>query len=174
MQSPRRQTRRLVIAALCVAIGVILPITLHFIPGAGMTFLPMHIPILLCGMVCGPLYGVMSGFITPLLSHVLTGMPTAASLGAMMFELATYGLVCGSLMGRIKISNKLLSVWIPQIIAMLCGRLVSGAVQALIFSVGRYSLQIWSTVSFVTALPGILIQLAVIPPLVLLLKNKTI
>ena len=46
----RSSTRRLVMAALCVALGVVLPMAFHSVPRGGSIFLPMHIPVLLCGL----------------------------------------------------------------------------------------------------------------------------
>ena len=89
--------KKLVIAALCVAIGVALPQAFHAIPQAGQIFLPMHLPVLLCGLLCGPLYGLLCGAVTPALSSLITGMPGAAVLPSMICELAVYGLVAGVL-----------------------------------------------------------------------------
>ena len=80
-----KNTKKMVITALCMAIGIILPITLHAIPNAGSILLPMHIPVLLCGLICGPVYGVICGVMTPFLSSLLTGMPPAAYLPSMIF-----------------------------------------------------------------------------------------
>ena len=46
-------TKKLVSCALCIAIGVLLPMAFHVIPNAGSIFLPMHIPVLICGLFCG-------------------------------------------------------------------------------------------------------------------------
>ena len=42
-----------IITALCVALCVVLPMALHAIPKGGVLFSPMHLPVLLCGLVCG-------------------------------------------------------------------------------------------------------------------------
>ena len=67
-------TRDLILAALFVALGLLLPVMFHAI-GAGPVMLPMHIPVLLCGFICGWQYGAICGLIVPLLSSVITGMP---------------------------------------------------------------------------------------------------
>ena len=61
-------TKKLVSCALCIAIGVLLPMAFHVIPNAGSIFLPMHIPVLICGLFCGAPYGLACGMITPFLS----------------------------------------------------------------------------------------------------------
>ena len=58
-------TKKLVSCALCIAIGVLLPMAFHAIPNAGSIFLPMHIPVLICGLFCGAPYGLACGMITP-------------------------------------------------------------------------------------------------------------
>lgn len=45
-------TKNLVLTAFCIALCIVLPMAFHAI-GAGATFLPMHIPVLLCGLLCG-------------------------------------------------------------------------------------------------------------------------
>lgn len=88
-------TKKLVSSALCIAIGVLLPMAFHVIPNGGSVFLPMHIPVLICGLFCGAPYGLACGIITPFLSSMTTGMPPAMILPQMMIELAVYGLVTG-------------------------------------------------------------------------------
>ena len=77
-------TKRLVLTAVNIALCLVLPMAFHSIPNGGKIMLPMHIPVLLCGMVCGAPYGAVCGLLGPMLSSVLTGMPTAALMPAMM------------------------------------------------------------------------------------------
>ena len=158
-------TKKLVFAALCIAIGVVLPQAFHMIPNAGSVVLPMHIPVLFCGLVCGPVYGAICGGAACLLSHLITGMPPAAILPGMICELIVYGLVAG-IMSKIFKNRNIGVIYIELIVAMLAGRIVAGVLNALIFRAGAYSIQAWIAASFVTALPGIIIQLVLIPILV--------
>ena len=87
--------RNLVFTAVCAALCIVVPMAFHTIPNAGVVFLPMHIPVLLCGLMCGWPYGLLCGLIGPLLSSLTTGMPPAAMLPSMMVECAVYGLVTG-------------------------------------------------------------------------------
>jgi len=165
--------RRLTISAMCAALGVLLPIAFHGGQDAGRIFLPMHLPILLCGLLCGPFYGLACGLIVPLISHLTTGMPPAAMLPVMLCELAVYGLVTG-LAGKIRIKNAFLQTLVPLVSAMLAGRAVMGILNALVFQAGKYSLQIWLTGAFVKALPGIAIQLVLLPLLVTALRRAKV
>ena len=166
--------RRLVAAALCLALGIVLPQAFHMIPNAGSVFLPMHIPVLLCGLLCGWRYGLAVGVLTPALSSLLTSMPPAAVLPGMLCELAVYGLISGLLIRYMKFEKRIANVYIALICAMLVGRLVSGVLNALLFRAGEYRLDVWLTASFVTSLPGIIIQLCVIPALVFALEKSRI
>lgn len=164
-------TRKLVMAALCVALGVILPVAFHGIPRAGSIFLPMHIPVLLCGLACGWPYGLGCGILAPLLSSLITGMPPAAMLPAMVCELAAYGLISGVLSQVVRTGKRGADLYIQLIGAMLIGRVVYGVMNALVFSAGDYSMAVFLTAAFVTALPGIVIQLVVLPGLVMILEK---
>lgn len=166
-----KQTKNLILAGLCVALGVALPIAFHSIPNAGSIFLPMHIPVLLCGLICGPVYGLICGILTPLLSSLITGMPPMAYLPSMLCELAVYGLLAGVLTKLVHTKSKTLNIYFSLLGAMICGRVVFGILNSLIFKAGEYSMQLWLTGAFVTALPGILIQLIVIPLVILTLQR---
>ncbi|MCL1901420.1 MAG: ECF transporter S component [Firmicutes bacterium] len=156
-------TRKLVHTALFISLGIILPMAFHAVPNAGGIFLPMHIPVLLCGILCGFPLGLICGGLTPVLSSLLTGMPPAAMLPSMVFELAAYGTVTSLLMRVVRIKNFYVKIYIVLISAMLCGRAVYGVLNALIFAAGDYSLSIWLTAAFITSWPGILIQIILIP-----------
>lgn len=166
--------KNLVFAALCLALSIVLPLAFHTIPNAGSIFLPMHIPVLLCGLLCGPWYGLACGLMAPALSSAITGMPPAAMLPGMLCELAVYGLVSGLLMRGIRTKHRAVRIYLSLILAMLAGRITYGVLNALIFKAGAYSLQLWLTAAFVTSVPGILIQIVLLPVLVLALEKAKI
>lgn len=171
MTKTKKYIWEMVVSALCVALGIVLPVAVHGIPNAGSILLPMHIPVLLCGLLCGPAYGIACGILTPLLSSLITSMPPMAMLPSMICELAVYGFVAGLLILVIRTGSQVANVYISLIGAMLVGRVVYGVVNALIFRAGEYSMQMWLTASFVTALPGIIIQLVLLPLVVLALRK---
>lgn len=174
MRQSQTNVKQLVMAALCAALGVVLPIALHSIPNAGSVLLPMHIPVLLCGLVCGPVYGLACGIVTPLLSSLITGMPPAAVLPSMLCELAAYGLAAGLLTKVIHTGRRAVDLYVQLVGAMLLGRVVYGIMNALVFSAGSYSFSAFVTTAFVTALPGIAIQLVLLPAVVLLLERARV
>ena len=157
--------KRMVLSALCIALCVVLPIAFHVIPNAGTVFLPMHIPVLLCGLVCGWQYGLLCGVMGPLVSSLLTGMPAAAILPGMIVECGVYGCTAGLMMEYVRTGRLSLDLYLCLPTAMLVGRILSGISKALIFAPNT-SLTAWATASFVTGLPGILVQLIFIPAIV--------
>ena len=166
--------KKVIYTSLLTALGILLPIAFHSIPNAGGIFLPMHIPVLLCGLICGFPYGLICGIITPLLSTLMTGMPPAAILPGMLCELAVYGTVSSLLISFIRFKNTYVNIYISLIVAMLAGRIVSGLLNAFIFMAGKYSMQIWIASSFLTALPGIVFQLLLIPAIIVVLRRARV
>lgn len=157
--------KRMVLAALMAAMCVVLPMAFHAVPDGGSVFLPMHIPVLICGMICGWPYGFICGLLGPLLSCLLTGMPPLAYLPSMMVECAVYGLVTGLMLKFVRTGKLYGDLYLALVVAMIAGRVVSGVAKALIFSPG-ITMTYWITASFVTALPGIVVQLVAVPLLV--------
>ena len=163
----------LTLTALCVALCVVVPMAFHVIPNAGAVMLPMHIPVLLCGLVCGWQYGLLCGVIGPLVSSVLTGMPMPAILPGMMVECGMYGCAGGLMMRYVRTGSLFADLYISLPVAMLVGRVISGIVKALILTPGL-SFTAWATASFITALPGISIQLIMLPALVVALTRANL
>ena len=163
--------KKMIVSALFIALGIILPVAFHSIPNAGGIFLPMHIPVLLCGIICGFPYGLACGVFTPLLSSLLTGMPPAAILPSMLCELAVYGTVSSLLLRIDHVKNTYAKIYFALIGAMLSGRIVYGVLNALIFKAGNYSMQMWTATAFVTALPGVFIQILLIPAIIITLQK---
>lgn len=164
----------MVITAMCVAIGIILPMAIHTLPNAGRIFLPMHIPVLICGLACGWKYGLMCGILTPFLSSLLTGMPTMGYLPSMLAELAVYGLISGIIINVLDNKSSYLNLYIALITAMVAGRITMGILNALIFQAGNYGFNLWITGAFITAIPGILVQILLIPTIVFGLKKSNL
>lgn len=157
--------KRLVLTAVCAALCVVLPMAFHAFPNGGNVFLPMHIPVLLCGLICSWPYGLVCGLLGPFLSSVLTQMPPAAFLPSMMVECAVYGCVAGALMRLVHTKNVYCDLYISMGTAMVLGRFVSGVVKGLILAPGT-PIFAWVTTSLVQGIPGIAIQLALIPSIV--------
>lgn len=167
------KTQKLTNAGMLIAIGLILPYaTSHMFGIPGTVLLPMHIPALLIGFLCGPLYGFLCGLIIPALSSALTGMPAAyPMLPIMLGELATYGLVSGLLYQKTSHLRKRLAIYPVLLTAMVCGRVVYGLIFSILMLAGGQlkALSVWGAIA--TGLPGIVIQLILIPSVVMALEH---
>lgn len=161
------QLRKLTYSALYMAIALILPFVTGQIPEIGAMLCPMHIPALLCGFMCGWPWGVAVGFISPLLRSVMFGMPAMFPAAiAMAFELAVYGGMAGLLYSRLP--RKKWMIYAALLISMIAGRVAWGAVQALLagLSGNSFTWTLFLTGAVINAIPGIIMQLALIPVLV--------
>lgn len=162
--------KKLVFTAVCAALCVVLPMAFHAVQNAGQIFLPMHIPVLLCGLMCGWPYGLVCGLLGPALSSLLTGMPPAAMLPSMMIECAAYGCFTGLGMKFIRTKRATLDLYISMVIAMILGRFLAGLAKAYILSPGTAPFA-WVTTSLAAGIPGIVIQLILIPLVVFALTK---
>ena len=164
--------QKLVIAAVCLALCMVLPFLTGQIPEIGSMLSPMHIPVLLCGFLCGPAYAAAVGALAPLLRFALFGMPPLFPTGAAMcFELLTYGLVSGVLYRRLCGSRG--AVYAALIAAMLAGRAVWGVVSAVLLTASGAGFT-WAAFvagAFVNAVPGIVLHIALIPVIVMALER---
>lgn len=164
----------LTLAAMFMAIGLVLPFFTGQIPQIGKMLLPMHIPVLLCGLICGWQYGLFVGFTLPLLRYFLFGMPILFPTGiAMAFELATYGMAIGLLYSRSR-WQCVIALYRSLLLAMLAGRIVWGIVQQLLLGIHGdvFTWQMFLAAAFLNAIPGIVLQLILIPTIMLAL-NRT-
>lgn len=166
--------KNMILAAMFMAVGIVLPFLTGQIPQIGTMLLPMHLPVLLCGLICGWRYGATIGLVLPLLRFALFGMPPLFPTGiAMTFELAVYGLVIGFLYSHSR-WKCVISLYRSLIIAMVCGRIVWGMVRALLTGLGSeaFTWQLFMAGAVFTAIPGIVLQLVLIPAVMVML-NKT-
>lgn len=164
--------KKICICAFCTALCCVLPMAFHAL-ALGPAFSPMHLPVLLCGLICGWPYGAFCGVAGPVLSSCISGMPAAAQLIYMVPELCAYGLLTGLLMRYIRTGRLMPDLYLSLISAMVLGRVAGGAARALFYlsTAESYSIAMWAGAYFVQTLPGAVLQIAVIPPLVLILTR---
>ena len=163
---------RLVLAALFLALGLVLPFFTGQIPQIGSMLLPMHIPAFLCGLICGWQWGAAVGFIMPLMRSLLFTMPPLLTAVAMAFELAAYGAIAGFLYSRSR-WQCVVALYRALLIAMVGGRIVWAAVRVVLTGVAEvpFTWQIFLADGFVSAIPGIILQLVFIPSLMVALDR---
>ena len=168
-----KNTRKLILAALFLALGYVLPFFTGQVPAVGKMLLPMHIPVLLCGFVCGWQYGLIVGIILPLFRSAVFGMPAMyPNAVAMAFELATYGFVSGFLYSHSR-WQCVRALYRCLIIAMIAGRIVWGIAEVVLLGIGNggFTVAAFITGAFAEAFPGIILQLIVIPVIMVSLNR---
>jgi len=172
MSSDFSRTKKLTHSALYLALSVLLPLGLHQLgPLMGRIWLPMHIPVLLAGFLVGPVSGLTVGLLAPTLSYLLTGMPPTYAVPLMTFELVVYGFIAGLAYVRLR-----LNIYISLLAAMILGRIV--------FALGVFLLGVFmelpydvafffsSTGPILTGLPGLGLQIVIIPVLVEAVRRR--
>jgi len=162
--------RHLVLTALCVALGIGLPLVFHLVGGGqlGAIFLPMFLPVLLLGLLVGPGLAALGGALTPLLSSALTGMPPAHMLPLMIVELSILGGAAALLRRTLR-----LNVWVAATVAVVLSRSAMVAAIVLFGTALGYEAAGWA-LAFATllkGLPGTVLLLGLIPPLALTLER---
>lgn len=168
-----RKLLNMVTAALFLALTYILPFMTGQIPEIGAMLCPMHLPVLLCGFVCGWPWGLAVGLIAPLFRSMTLGMPPMfPSAVCMAFELAVYGTVAG-LMHR-ALPRKKPMIYLSLLTAMVAGRLVWGVAMLVCTGIdgSAFGLAAFLSGAVTGALPGIVLQIAAVPPLVMLLQRS--
>jgi riboflavin transporter FmnP len=181
MRKQSRGIKKLVLSAMFMAIGLVLPFITGQIQQIGNMLLPMHIPVLFCGLICGWQYGAVVGFVLPLLRYALFGMPPIFPTGvSMSFELAVYGAVIGLIMQQLSKRNTtdsgknyVRNLYLALIGAMLAGRIVWGLVRFILAraTMQPFTMEMFMAGAFLTAIPGIIVQLILIPGIMAALKR---
>lgn len=169
------KTSYLIMALICLAISVVLPMLTDQIPRFGQGLRPMHIPVLIAGFACGPVIGFVVGLAAPMLNLLIHGAPALMQAGfAMSLELATYGLIAGLLYSQL--TRKTGSIYVSLITAMIVGRIVWGA--SMIVLSGRaqtqFTYQMFMKYAFIDAVPAILFHIVLIPAVVIALEKANL
>ena len=163
------RTNKLILTSLFIACGLLLPLAFHSFGMGGRTFLPMHLPVFMGGLLLGWLPGLIIGALTPVLSSLLTGMPPLIpSLPMMFVELALFGLVSGYLY-----HDKCKNIYFALITSMIVGRLGAAFVLMLFSDILGIKLHplTYVAATFMTGLAGVIFQIVFIPILVKRLEH---
>lgn len=167
----------MVLTAMFIAMGVLLPFVTGQIPDYGKVLCPMHITVMLCGAVCGWQWGMAAGIITPLLRSLLFTVPVIYPTAvAMSVELAVYGVTVGIMLalfgGKM---DRLASVYASLLVAMVLGRaalLVANFAMMGMFGT-PYSWEIFKADAIISAIPALILQFAVLPPLIYTFRKSS-
>ena len=170
----KRNFKKVIFSAIFISIGLVLPLFTAQIKEIGDTLLPMHIPVMLCGLICGPQYGLAVGLVLPVLRAVLFSMPPLYPNSIWMsFELAAYGFVIGLLYLRSK-EKSTKYLYFCLITAMISGRIVWGIAKIILLGIGgkMFTLRAFVAGGLLDAIPGIILQLILIPSIMSVI-NRT-
>lgn len=166
---------KMILSALFLALAYVLPFLTGQIPEIGAMLCPLHIPVLLCGFVCGPAWGAAVGFIAPLLRSLTLGMPPLFPTAVCMaFELAAYGAMTGLLYKALP--KRKPYIYVSLLSAMVIGRLIWGAAMFLCMGLkgGAFTFSAFLSGAVINAIPGIIVQIVLVPVLVMILNNPKI
>lgn len=171
----RESVKNLIYTALFLALGFILPMLTGQIPVIGRVLLPMHIPVLLCGLICGYRHGALLGGALPILRSLIFSVPVMYPTAiAVAFEMATYGLLAGLLYRRSR--QTLGSLYLSLGAAMLTGRVVRCVAEILLLGLqgSAFSWKLFATGTLLGGLPGVILQLVLIPAVMLALGRVSL
>jgi hypothetical protein len=171
-----KDIRSYLLTAAFVMLAVFVPWVFHQFHLAGPTFLPMHIFVLIAGLLFGWRAGLLVGLFTPVTSYFISGMPALNILPQVVIEVSAYGLIAGLLREK----YNLRTIW-SLLGAMIGGRLALLLVISLLYLIGGQSYSplgpeanplasFWSIVK--QGWPGLAIQLAFIPAIVWLVGKS--
>jgi hypothetical protein len=135
-------------ATVFVACNLVLPQVFHLIPQGGIIFSPLSLVILVGAYKFGWKTGLMAALLSPVVNHLLTGMPAAEVMPVMALKLAVLAMVAGLAAQHFK------TVSLPLLIGVI---LVSKAIGCL----GEFALTggIEATIAdFTIGWPGLLLQ----------------
>ena len=169
----RNRLLKLIFSSIFLTLAFVLPFLTGQIPKIGSMLCPMHIPVMLCGFICGWPWGMTIGLISPILRSAVLGVPILFPNALYMaFELCTYGLVCG-LMYKYS-PQKRRYIYLSLVIAIIVGRIVLSVAKALLLGAGFVGFFTFLVKAFTTAIPGILIQIILVPFVVMLSEKLKI
>ena len=171
--------KKMILSALFLALAYVMPFLTGQIPEIGSMLCPLHIPVILCGFICGVPWGLAVGFVAPLFRSLTLGMPYLFPTAVCMaFELAAYGAFSGIMHSALP--KKKAYIYVSLLISMIIGRIVWGAAMFICLGIsgGAFTFAAFIAGAFTNALPGIVVQIILIPILVMalekvkILKNK--
>ena len=162
-----RKSKYIIGTILYSALGIAIPRIFHLAIGssAGVTFLPMHLMVLIAALTFGMTSAIAVAGSSVIFSYLLTGMPALVRMPYMLIELVIYGLLLGLL-------NKKFNSYVSLILTLILGRvLYAGILFAAVnlFGFNGYGISVLQSVK--SAIPGIIIQLLFVPFIAMSVKK---
>ncbi len=173
MSRKNNSLKAVILSALFLSLGIVLPMLTGQLKEIGDTLLPMHLPIMLCGLLCGAKYGFAIGLVLPFLRSLIFSMPPIYPNAVWMaLELAAYGLVIGYFYKTLK-TNHFTKVYVSLVLAQISGRVVWGVSKAVLLGIAGkgFSIEMFVIGGFVDSSLGIMLQLLIIPTVMAIIKK---
>lgn len=139
------------ITPLFIAGNVVLPQLCHLIPQGGLILLPIYFFTLIAAYRFGLAAGLATAICSPLVNHLLFGMPSAAVLPILLIKSVALALAAATIaqrLGRVTLWGVALAVVAYQLIGMLFEWPMTGSLHAAVQDV-------------ILGYPGLLIQVFV-------------
>jgi hypothetical protein len=164
----RNELRQIPLTAIFAALGVVLPPVFHLF-GLGATFLPMFLPVMMGSMLVCWKYALVLAIGSPLISWLLTGMPP---LVPPLLPVITIELILMALIISILHVYWHRSVWLTLIVAIIADRFILFIMVILFAQWMNLDPAVFSVAMVVAGVPGIILQLLVIPVALRLIQQK--
>lgn len=164
----RANLKKMILSAMFLTLGFILPMFTGQIPIIGKALLPMHIPVLLCGFICGWKYGGFVGFVLPLARSLIFSVPAMYPTAiAVALEMTVYGIVTGLLYHRAP-QKTIPRLYTTLILAMIAGRVMRlfAEIVLLGFAGNAFVFKTFLTGVILHSVPGIFLQLIIVPMII--------
>ena len=171
----RKELKKMIITAVLLALGMVLPLLLGQVKVLGQAISPLHIPVLICGLTCGWPWGLGLGIVLPVLRSAVFGMPPMVPTAVCMaVEMGVYGLLTGLMYPVLrKRMGQFPAILVAMLIAMVAGRIAGGATQAVIMGIrgGSYTFEAFVASYFVGTAVGAVLHLIIVPVVVIALEK---
>jgi hypothetical protein len=160
--------RDLAFGGLFGAAALLLPVVFHALQ-LGRAFMPMYLPLVALGFLVGPRVAATKAVAVPLLSAAVTGMPPLYPPIAPVMALEL-GLMAGCIALLCR-HRPAVNPWLVLVPVLAAGRMLNVALMYAAARLLDLPAQFVAGLSFVAGWPGIVLMLAVVPPLVRVVRR---
>lgn len=144
-----KESRTYLFAALFIVGNIALPQLCHLVPNGGLTLLPIYFFTLIGAYKYGWQVGVLTAILSPVVNHLLFGMPPSAVLPSILIKSTLLALAAAY------VAHRYQKVSIPLLIAVVLSYQVIGCfVESFIYGSFTMGFQ-----DFRMGIPGMLLQI---------------
>jgi hypothetical protein len=159
----------LLLGGLFMALALVFPMIFHLV-GLGSSFLPMFYPVIAAGFLISLPAAIVVGVMSPLVSALITGMPPF--FPPIVFIMMAEGLVL-TLLPAVLYQRMKINAWVTAVLTMMVDRLVMVSLVLLLSGILELPEGVLTAAALIKGLPGTVLIILVIPPLVRQMEAKT-